>query len=84
LKDFKETTIYSDSHRVALLDLLLKTHIDDPDKFTADDVRNEVNTFVLGGHDTTSTSLLWFLYSISQNPDVQAKLHDEVDAIISS
>jgi len=33
------------------------------------------------GHDTTANALIWTLYCISQNPEVEKKVLEEVDSI---
>jgi len=44
---------------------------------------NEVMTLIVAGHETTAStiSLIWFL--LSQNPDVEHRLFDEVDGLRS-
>lgn len=38
----------------------------------------EINTFVIAGHDTTSSSTSWTLYALAKNPHVQRKLQEEL------
>ena len=38
--------------------------------------------FMVGGYDTTATTLFWLAYDLSVNPDVQEKLIDEIDSEI--
>ncbi|MGE7668785.1 cytochrome P450 [Peribacillus sp. NPDC097077] len=47
-------------------------------------VRDEVMTIFLAGHDTTATLLSWTLYLLSQNPEVEAKLFHEIDTVIGN
>lgn len=35
------------------------------------------------GHDTTAVGILWTLLSIGSEPEVQARIHDELDSIFS-
>jgi cytochrome P450 len=46
------------------------------------EIRDEVNTFLFEGHDTTATALLWAIYLISQRPDVQKRLYDEIVQVL--
>eukprot|EP00455_Lapot_gusevi_P017100 TRINITY_DN1901_c0_g1_i7.p1 TRINITY_DN1901_c0_g1~~TRINITY_DN1901_c0_g1_i7.p1 ORF type:complete len:226 (+),score=65.38 TRINITY_DN1901_c0_g1_i7:78-680(+) len=39
---------------------------------------NEAITFLLAGHETTSTFMTWFVYALSQAPAVDAKLYQEL------
>jgi len=41
---------------------------------------DEVMTLVVAGHETTASGLNWAWYLISQHPEVEAKLHAELDA----
>jgi cytochrome P450 len=43
-------------------------------------VRDEVMTLLLAGHETTANALTWAWYELSRNPGVLAKLQAEVDA----
>jgi enediyne biosynthesis protein E7 len=41
---------------------------------------DEVMTLVVAGHETTASGLNWTWYLLSQNPEVAARLHAEIDA----
>jgi cytochrome P450 len=45
-------------------------------------VRDEAMTIFLAGHETTANALAWTWYLLSQAPEVEAKLHDEVDRVL--
>jgi cytochrome P450 len=45
-------------------------------------LRDEVLTLILAGHETTATALSWTWYLLSQHPDVERKLHAELDAVL--
>jgi len=40
---------------------------------------DEIMTLIVAGHETTATSLNWFWYLLTQSPDVERRLRDEVD-----
>lgn len=48
----------------------------------ADALRNEIAVLFMAGHETTANSLAWTWYLISQAPDVEARLHDELDSVL--
>lgn len=41
-------------------------------------VANQIITFLIAGHDSTSTALTMLLYNVAMNPDVEQKIYDEV------
>lgn len=45
-------------------------------------LRDEVMTIFLAGHETTANALTWTWYLLSQNPEVEAKLHEEIDRVL--
>ena len=46
------------------------------------EVKANIITFILAGHETTSNTLTWALYLLSQAPDVRARVEAEVDALL--
>ena len=42
-------------------------------------IRDELVTIILAGHETTANALAWAWYLLLMNPDVAAKLRDQVD-----
>ena len=55
---------------MAFLDLLLQVRLQDGSKLTNSDIREEVDTFMFEGHDTTTCSLAWTLFLIGHYPEV--------------
>jgi len=45
-------------------------------------VRDEAMTIFLAGHETTANALTWTWYLVSQSPEVEWKLHDEIDRVL--
>jgi cytochrome P450 len=46
-------------------------------------IRDEVLTLLLAGHETTANALTWTWYLLSQNPDAEARLHAEIDQVLA-
>ncbi|KAF8797023.1 Cytochrome P450 4V2 like protein [Argiope bruennichi] len=51
------------------------------EELSEEDIWEEVNTFVLAGHETVSSAIVWALYLIGLHCDVQEKIHDELDKV---
>ncbi|XP_046450414.1 cytochrome P450 4C1-like isoform X3 [Daphnia pulex] len=68
-----ETGTEISKKRLPLLDLLLKAS-EDGKVLSNQDIRNEIDTFMFGGHDTTTSLMSWFLYAIASNPDIQERV----------
>nr|WP_125487727.1 cytochrome P450 [Edaphobacter aggregans] len=47
-------------------------------------VRDEVLTIFLAGYETVANALTWTWYLLSQNSEVEAKLHAELDAVLGT
>ncbi len=45
-------------------------------------VRDEALTLFLAGHETTANALTWTWYLLSQNPECEQRLHQELDAVL--
>lgn len=45
-------------------------------------LRDEVLTLFLAGHETTANALTWTWYLLSQHPEVAAKLYAEIDEVL--
>lgn len=60
-----------------LLDMLLAAPMSERQ------IRDELMTFMLAGHETTSNALAWTLMLLSQHPQARARLEAEVDQVLS-
>ena len=68
------------SRRKAFLDLLLSS--EEGAQLTDEDVAEEVDTFMFEGHDTTTSGIVWTMFNIARFPDVQRKVHAELDDLL--
>lgn len=64
--------------------LLMAQDEDDGGTMTDQQVRDEALTLFLAGHETTANALTWTWYLLSQDPEAEAKLHAELDAVLLS
>ncbi len=82
LKLIEERRRTGRDHGDLLSMLILAEDEDSADVMTSEQVWQEALTIFVGGFDTIATALMWTFYALSQNPEVEARLHDELDAVI--
>jgi len=46
--------------------------------FSDEDMRDVITNFILAGRDTTACALSWFFYELTQHPDVEEKVLEEI------
>jgi cytochrome P450 len=75
----------SDKDRGDLISMLLLAQDEEGDggRMTDVQLRDEALTILLAGHETTANALTWTWYLLSQNPEVEAKLHAELEAVLA-
>jgi cytochrome P450 len=66
-----------------LLTLLLMARDDDGNAMTDQQLRDEVITLLLAGHETTALNLSWTWYLLSANREVERRLHAELERIFA-
>ena len=54
----------------------------DGEGLTDQQIRDEVVTIFLAGHETTASALTWSWYLLAQHPEAQQRLHAELDAVL--
>jgi cytochrome P450 len=47
------------------------------------EVRDQVATIFMAGHETTALALTWTWYLLALHPAVEAKFHDEIDRVLA-
>jgi len=63
-----------------LLSMLLLAR-EDGEGMSDSQIRDEAMTIFIAGHETTALALTWAWYLLSQNPRVEQRLYDGVDAV---
>lgn len=63
--------------------LLLAVDEDGTGGMTDEQVRDEALTIFLAGHETTANALTWTWYLLSQNPEIEARFHEEIDRVLA-
>ncbi len=65
-----------------LLSMLLSAHDEDGSQMTDRQLRDEVITLFLAGHETTALTLSFSWYLLAENPAAEQKFHDELDEVL--
>jgi cytochrome P450 len=75
----------SGQDRGDLLSMLLLAQDEEGDggSMTDQQLRDEAMTLFVAGHETTANALTWTWYLLSQHPDVEAKMHNEIDTVLA-
>jgi cytochrome P450 len=69
-------------HAPDLLAMLLDARDDDGRGMTDRQLRDEVITLLLAGHETTAIALTWTFLLLARHPAVAARLHEELDHVL--
>ncbi|KAI4477385.1 hypothetical protein M0804_012771 [Polistes exclamans] len=81
-KDPEKDDEYSQSKkRLSMLDLLIAASWRD-NQIDEEGIREEVDTFMFGGHDTIASALIFALSLFAKHKDVQKNIRDEVKSIM--
>jgi cytochrome P450 len=68
-----------------LLGLMLEARDEETgDGMSDSQLRDEVMTFVLAGHETTAVTLAWTWYLLCRHPEIEERLRDEVRTAIGA
>lgn len=70
-----------DPSRSDILTLLLSARDEAGEPMSDVELRDELMTLLVAGHETTATALTWALYWIHRSPDIQQKLRAELSSL---
>ncbi|XP_044263329.1 cytochrome P450 4C1-like [Tribolium madens] len=77
----EEDKLLGKKKRLAFLDLLLEANKNSEGGLTDEEIREEVDTFMFAGHDTSTVTVGWTLFTLSNYPEYQEKVYQELDEI---
>jgi cytochrome P450 len=63
-----------------VLSLLLQARHEDGSAMSDEELRDELMTMLVAGHETTASSLAWAVERLVRNPDTLARLREDVEA----
>jgi cytochrome P450 len=73
-----------DTREMDLLGMLLSAQDEETgDGMNNSQLRDEVFTLLLAGYETTAAALSWTWYLLSQHPEVEDRLHSELDTVLA-
>lgn len=80
-QEIQERREQADESRADILSLLMAARDEAGQPMTDVELRDELMTLLLAGHETTATALAWALYWIHKLPAVREKLLEELDSL---
>ncbi|KAI0733919.1 cytochrome P450 [Fomitopsis betulina] len=85
VRDDKNSTYLNTVEDRDLLTLLLKANMaaDIPphQRLSDDEVLAQIPSFLTAGYETTSNGAMWTIYALTQNPDVERRLMEELSTV---
>jgi cytochrome P450 len=85
IREHREAAARGEPDKGDLLSMLLSSRDEEDTQHSGmsnEQVRDEVLTIFLAGYETVANGLTWTWYLLSQNPEVEARLHAELDAVL--
>jgi cytochrome P450 len=79
--EIQERRSLADQSRSDILSLMMAARDEAGEPMTDLEIRDELMTLLVAGHDTTASSLAWALYWIHHQPEVREKLVQELDSL---
>jgi cytochrome P450 len=71
-----------DRGRTDILSLLVSARDEEGRAMTEDELRDELVTMLVAGHETTATALAWVFAFVLSRPDVGARLQEELEGAL--
>ena len=82
--EIRRTKELAHEGRTDIMAMLVAVRDEDGQPMRDEEIRDEMITMLLAGHDTTATSLAWVIHRLLQNPDVLTTARAEVASVIGS
>lgn len=77
--EIEEKRAMNNQGKFDVLSLMMTARDENGQAMTDDELKDELLTILLAGHETTATTLAWAFYEIHQNSDVLKQLHEELN-----
>jgi cytochrome P450 len=69
-----------DEERDDILSMLVAARHEDGSPMSDQELRDELMTLLVAGHETTASELAWAFERLARSPEVVGRLHEEIDA----
>ncbi|MFM6191766.1 cytochrome P450, partial [Planktothrix sp.] len=79
--EIRERREKPDESRTDMLNLMIAARDEEGNAMTDQEIRDELLTLLLAGHETTATAMSWALYWIHRQPEVYEKLMQELTSL---
>lgn len=66
-----------------LVSLLMTTQDTTGKNLSDEEITAEITALLAAGSETTAVTLAWLFHEIAQNPDLEHRLHEEVDTVLA-
>ncbi|MCL6752775.1 cytochrome P450 [Nostoc sp. CCCryo 231-06] len=80
-EEIRERREQPDPSRTDILSLLMAARDEAGQPMTDEELRDELMTLLVAGHETTATAIAWAFYWIHKIPSVRQKLLEELDSL---
>lgn len=78
----EERRLHPERERDDLLTMLLNARYDDGSAMPDRQIRDEIMSLLVAGHETTANTLSWTWYLLAQNPEIVLLLEAEIDDVL--
>ncbi|MFE4497128.1 cytochrome P450 [Streptomyces niveus] len=79
IEDHRNRPDYED-----VVSLLMAAHDDAGEPLSGEDILSEVTALLAAGTETTAVTLAWLLHELGRNPELERRLHQEVDSALGT
>lgn len=83
-EEIRERKLSNDSSRTDIMTMLLLATDEDGRGMSDEELRDEMVTMLLAGHETTTTSLSWVIYRLLKHPTILEAARSEINAVVGS
>jgi cytochrome P450 len=80
----REGQARGDSTGVDMIDLLRSSRDESGASLSEEEIRNEIVTFIVAGHETVASALSWAWSLLARNPEIQERVAAEADRVLGS